>query len=220
MLRTLLDPVKGPSYDVEVTPFQDAVGTKTSRWAWLEETVKVREVLDGKNGPAGAESAYPGVYGTEYQELVRETAAGQDDQRVVPRPEHALFNLAMVGGGRVYGQAHLYGMLNNFSICPSNEKTFAANSLCPRLSMGQYRIRDSCRRRWWHGYVSASSCFRFRLLLTCANRRLLSTTVANLSKLELCSPRSRTGIEASGVPGLATRESQCPAWRPCKVHST
>jgi hypothetical protein len=110
MLRTLLDPVKGASYDVEVTPFQDAVGTKTSRWAWLEEPVKVSDVVNGKNGPGGADSAYPGVYGTEYQELVRETAAEEDNQRIIPRPEHALFNLAMVGGGRVYGRAHLYGM--------------------------------------------------------------------------------------------------------------
>ncbi|RYP38827.1 hypothetical protein DL767_002431 [Monosporascus sp. MG133] len=106
--RTLRDPVKGPSYAVNVTPFQDAVATDTPRWTWLEEKPKIRDLLDGRNGPNGKESPYPGVYGTEQQSLIDMVATGTDDQTQVPRPEHALFGLAMVGGGRVYGEAHLY----------------------------------------------------------------------------------------------------------------
>ncbi|KAF3901332.1 O-demethylpuromycin-O-methyltransferase [Dactylellina cionopaga] len=106
--RNLTDPTKGPSYSVEVTAFQDAVGTKTSIWDWMEETTKVQDLLDGRNGPDGAASAYPGIFGTELQQFVEGAEAGQDNQRRVPRPEHAIFSLAMIGGGRVSGRAHLY----------------------------------------------------------------------------------------------------------------
>lgn len=94
-----------------MTPFQDAVGTDTPRWTWFEEQPKIRDLLDGRNGTNGAKSAYPGVYGTELQNLVDKVTTGQDDQTRVDRPEHALFSLAMVGGGRVFGEAHLYGKL-------------------------------------------------------------------------------------------------------------
>jgi hypothetical protein len=110
MPRNLIHPVKGTSYDVEVTAFQDSVGTKTSRWAWLEELTTVQAIVDGHNGPNGAPSAYPGVYGTEFKELLKEAETEEGLQKLVPRPEHKLFNNAMVGGGRVYGEAHLYGM--------------------------------------------------------------------------------------------------------------
>ena len=95
-----------------MTPFQDAIGTKDTRWTWLEEKVKIRDILDGNQGPNGAKSAYPGVYGTELLQYRKEIAEGGDDQREVPRPEHLIFGTAMVGGGRVYAQAHLYGMLD------------------------------------------------------------------------------------------------------------
>ncbi|KAK4244016.1 S-adenosyl-L-methionine-dependent methyltransferase [Corynascus novoguineensis] len=107
--RTLRDPVKGPSYSVEVTPFQDAVGTSAPRWTWLEEQPRIRDLLDGRNGPDGKPSAYPGNFGTEMQTLAERVAARQSDrEEKVARPEHGLFGLAMVGGGRVFGLAHLY----------------------------------------------------------------------------------------------------------------
>ncbi|KAL2163196.1 hypothetical protein VTH06DRAFT_5252 [Thermothelomyces fergusii] len=107
--RTLRDPVKGPSYAVDVTPFQEAVAApKTPRWEWLEEKVTIRDLLAGRNGPDGKPSPYPGNFGTEIQELADKVAAGHSDLERVPRPEHGLFGLAMVGGGRVYGEAHLY----------------------------------------------------------------------------------------------------------------
>ncbi|EPS43342.1 hypothetical protein H072_2599 [Dactylellina haptotyla CBS 200.50] len=106
--RVLTDPVKGPSYAVDVTAFQDAVGTKSSMWSWLEETTKVKDIIAGNNGTDGAPSPYPGIVGTEFEKYVKETNDGQDDQRLIPRPEHAIFNLAMIGGGRVSGEAHLY----------------------------------------------------------------------------------------------------------------
>ncbi|KAF3190679.1 hypothetical protein TWF788_008200 [Orbilia oligospora] len=106
--RLLTDPVKGPSYSVDLAAFQDAVGTKASMWNWMEETTTVQDILNGRNGPNGAESAYPGVFGDELRQYIKETDEGQDDQRRVPRPEHAIFSLAMIGGGRVSGMAHLY----------------------------------------------------------------------------------------------------------------
>lgn len=118
--RYLVDEKKGPDYSVEVTPFQDAIGTKDTRWTWLEEKVKIRDILDGNQGPNGAKSAYPGVYGTELLQYRKEIAEGGDDQREVPRPEHLIFGTAMVGGGRVYAQAHLYdfpwGELGNATV--------------------------------------------------------------------------------------------------------
>lgn len=144
--RTLRDPVKGPSYAVDVTAFQDAIGTHAPRWTWLEEQVKIRDILAGHNGPNGAHSAYPGVYGTELQDFVEKVAAGQDDQMLVDRPEHALFNLAMVGGGRVFGEAHLYGKQGSFA---GGSKLIRI----PRLPMVITWPRYCCRRRRWDGYV-------------------------------------------------------------------
>ncbi|KAF3912593.1 O-demethylpuromycin-O-methyltransferase [Arthrobotrys entomopaga] len=106
--RLLTNPVKGPSYSVDVCAFQDAMGTKSSMWNWLEEPTKVRDVLEGRNGSDGTYSAYPGVFGDELQQLVKEANAKQDDQRCIPRPELAAFGFAMIGGGKVLGEAHLY----------------------------------------------------------------------------------------------------------------
>ncbi|KAK6336861.1 hypothetical protein TWF718_009650 [Orbilia javanica] len=106
--RLLTDPVKGPSYSVDLAAFQDAVGTKSSMWNWLEETTTVKDILNGHNGSAGAGSAYPGIFGDELRRYVNETSECHDDQRSVLRPEHAIFSLAMIGGGRVNGRAHLY----------------------------------------------------------------------------------------------------------------
>lgn len=51
--QILRDPVKGQSFDVTCTAFQEALGTKLARWEWLEEgeqqpdgTVKPRPALE------------------------------------------------------------------------------------------------------------------------------------------------------------------------------
>lgn len=76
-------------------PFQEAVGTSKSRWEWLEEKVTVRE-LRSKS------ASYPGF-------LDPTVSAADDEESVVSRPELENFGLAMVGGGRVLGTAHVYG---------------------------------------------------------------------------------------------------------------
>ncbi|KAK6523136.1 hypothetical protein TWF694_006031 [Orbilia ellipsospora] len=106
--RLLTDPVKGSSYAVDECAFQAAVGSKASLWNWLEEPTKVRDVLDGRNGSNGAPSAYPGIFGDELQHFVKEAKAKQDDQISIPRPELTTFGFAMIGGGKVLGEAHLY----------------------------------------------------------------------------------------------------------------
>lgn len=114
--RYLLDGEKGESYDVACTPWQDAVGTKQARWDWLEETTKVQDLLKGHCGSDGCPSAYPGPFGLT---LKSSTEGKQADERV-PRPEHEIFGLAMLGGGRVTGEAHLYGkMVQVLSACHS-----------------------------------------------------------------------------------------------------
>lgn len=64
-----------------------------------------------RNGSGGGISPYPGAFGAELQKAVDVADGGGT---LVPRPEHAIFGLAMLGGGRVYGQAHLYGMLSTW----------------------------------------------------------------------------------------------------------
>ena len=54
MPTTLLDPRKGPSYKVDETAFQDAVGTSKARWEWLEEKIPPGEILNTGVG-------YPGM---------------------------------------------------------------------------------------------------------------------------------------------------------------
>lgn len=112
--RTLVDPVKGSSYAVDVTPFQEAVGTRDSRWAWLEEKPKIKDLVEGLNGSDSTKCAYPGAYGSELQQLLGALSDGADDQSLVSRPEHGVFSLAMVGGGRVFGEAHLYGQSGDY----------------------------------------------------------------------------------------------------------
>ncbi|OTA52207.1 S-adenosyl-L-methionine-dependent methyltransferase [Hypoxylon sp. EC38] len=102
--RYLTDPSKGASYSAEITPWQDAIGTTKHRWDWLDEKVKVGDIRSGRNGSPGRKSAYPGVFGT----TLEKTCGDADDRTLIHRPEHAIFGLAMVGGGRVSGQAHLY----------------------------------------------------------------------------------------------------------------
>ncbi|KAI0409179.1 S-adenosyl-L-methionine-dependent methyltransferase [Xylaria palmicola] len=103
--RYLNDPVRGASYALEVTPWQDAVNTPKARWDWLEEQVRVDVLRAGNNSSDGGLSAYPGVFGAELQKACDSSKTNT----LVKRPEHSIFGLAMVGGGRVFGQAHLYG---------------------------------------------------------------------------------------------------------------
>lgn len=89
---------KGHSYKVEETAFQEAVGTSKSRWDWLEEKQSVQDLCTTRPG-------YPGMPG------LQKTLDGADatNQDLVPRPEHEVFGLAMLGGGLVFGAAHPYG---------------------------------------------------------------------------------------------------------------
>lgn len=103
--RSLFDKKMGPSYDVAETAFQKALGTHKPRWEWFEERITVQDLLDGRCGTDGAQSGYPGPFGSELDKAV-EGNAGSD---LVGRPELPIFGLAMVGGGRVLGKAHLYG---------------------------------------------------------------------------------------------------------------
>jgi len=93
--KSLLDPIRGSSYRVDETAWQDALGTEKSRWDWLEEKVE-----PGMVGNGGA--VYPSV--PELPKALRESEGG-----LVSRPEHEIFNLSMLGGGRVHGAAHPYG---------------------------------------------------------------------------------------------------------------
>lgn len=50
---------------------------------------------------------YPGAFGHDYTATL--ISATHDEQdKTVNRPELDIFGLAMLGGGRVFGEAHLY----------------------------------------------------------------------------------------------------------------
>jgi hypothetical protein len=94
--RNLLHPETGPSYDVTKTAWQDAVQTTKSRWDWIEERVEQDKLLDSGGH-------YPGI-----PSVVIEPQQKGDDG-LVARPELAIMGLAMIGGGRVFGSAHVHG---------------------------------------------------------------------------------------------------------------
>ncbi|KAI5926688.1 S-adenosyl-L-methionine-dependent methyltransferase [Camillea tinctor] len=102
--RYLSDQTKGASYLLEVTPWQDAVRTTKSRWDWLEEKAHVGDIFTGHNSTDGDLSAYPGVFGDELEKV----CGNADTTALIKRPEHSIFGLAMVGGGSVFGRAHLF----------------------------------------------------------------------------------------------------------------
>ena len=92
--------MKGPSYRVEETAFQLAVGTDLPRWSWLEE--RISKTKKGFNS-----RGYPRLNGTN----VNSIGATEDDAaqpETSPRPELEIFGLAMLGGRKVFGTAHLY----------------------------------------------------------------------------------------------------------------
>lgn len=94
--KTLLDPETGPSYDVAKTAWQDAVGTTKTRWEWVEERVPEDKLIE-------TGGHYPGI-----PSLVLEPQTPGEDG-LVSRPELEIMGLSMVGGGRVFGAAHVYG---------------------------------------------------------------------------------------------------------------
>ncbi|KAI0103343.1 S-adenosyl-L-methionine-dependent methyltransferase [Nemania sp. FL0031] len=100
--RYLHDAEKGSSYAVNITPWQDALNTQKPRWDWLEEEVSVDALQAGNTSSPGR--SYPGVFGAELEQACKNVTPTS----IVKRPEHSIFGLAMVGGGRVFGQAHLY----------------------------------------------------------------------------------------------------------------
>ena len=97
--KALLNKVIGPSYKVNETAWQDALGTKKSRWDWLEEKISPDDFSKGGAG-------YPGV--PDPQEHINKVGDGKMGA-LVSRPEHQIFSLSMLGGGRVHGAAHPYG---------------------------------------------------------------------------------------------------------------
>lgn len=97
--NALLDKVKGPSYQVDETAWQDALGTKKSRWDWLDEKVSPVDFSVG-----GA--TYPGV---PEPKKVLDGVGDEGNGALVSRPEHGIFSIAMLGGGKVHGAAHPYG---------------------------------------------------------------------------------------------------------------
>ena len=97
--KALLDKIKGPSYQVDETAWQDALGTKKSRWDWLEEKVSSDDFSKGG-------SSYPSI--PQPEKFTNGSLEG-GEEHLVSRPEHQIFNLSMLGGGRVHGAAHPYG---------------------------------------------------------------------------------------------------------------
>ena len=95
MPKTLLDAEKGSSYRVNETAFQDALDTNKTRWEWLEEKVSSSDCTRG--------AGYPGL------PALKNVVSGSTSDNLLSRPELEIFNLSMLGGGRVHGAAHPYG---------------------------------------------------------------------------------------------------------------
>ena len=125
--RALLDPTTGPSYSVKETAWQKAVGTTKERWNWLEEGADAADLQSGSG-------LYPGAFEADTAAVIENKKEGQS----VRRPELDIFGLAMLGGGRVFGVAHLYGMF--FLQLPIGDDT-----LTEQTSLGPVWVR----RRWW-----------------------------------------------------------------------
>lgn len=98
--HVLLDPKIKDSYSVTETAFQRALGTPLSRWDWLEQEVSSESKTAPSSGYPSLPETVPGVASTQLSN-------GHDGP--VKRPEHGVFSLAMVGGGRVHGAAHPVG---------------------------------------------------------------------------------------------------------------
>ena len=147
--KALLDKVKGPSYQVDETAWQDALGTTMSRWDWLEEKVTPDQI--SKSGVG-----YPSVPQPE------SVVNGDMGKSLVGRPEHQIFNLSMLGGGRVHGAAHPYGgscVLKHpsYPLDPPHIGRILdalVTDWSNRLPLGFTWQWDSRRRRWRCWYVA------------------------------------------------------------------
>lgn len=106
--KTLLDPERGASYDADKTAWQDAVNTTKIRWDWLEERIEQSRLIESGGH-------YPGI-----PSLILEPKSKVEDG-LVARPELEIMGLAMVGGGQVFGAAHVYGIVTDFPIRVSIE---------------------------------------------------------------------------------------------------
>lgn len=102
----LKDPVLGPSYRTNETAFNLALGTSKSRWQWLEEQVH----QDSRAANGGNSRGYPRLMaGFEAHSSGKGSSTeGTTTGPLVPRPELAIFGLAMVGGGRLTSTPHLF----------------------------------------------------------------------------------------------------------------
>ncbi|RYP34683.1 hypothetical protein DL766_002874 [Monosporascus sp. MC13-8B] len=96
----LTDAKFGSSYKVEETAFNLAVGTELPRWSWLEARVPASQVKRVNS------RGYPR---TVHDEVHRDETNGVSPEPVnlVQRPELEIFSRAMVGGGKVFGAAHV-----------------------------------------------------------------------------------------------------------------
>ncbi|EED12733.1 O-methyltransferase, putative [Talaromyces stipitatus ATCC 10500] len=96
--RTLMHSDFANSYSVSETSFQKALGISKERWNWLEEEISPTDVQNGGPGK------YPGCFGPEYSSAIAQIHSNH----TIKRPEHEIFGLAMLGGGKITGVAHLY----------------------------------------------------------------------------------------------------------------
>ncbi|XXH01905.1 hypothetical protein Hte_008267 [Hypoxylon texense] len=97
----LTDSKFGPSYKVEETALNLAVGTDLPMWSWLETPVSASQVRRVNN------LGYP------HGQLIDarsngDRSAGNRVGDLVHRPELQIFGRAMVGGGKVSGAAHVF----------------------------------------------------------------------------------------------------------------
>ncbi|RYP31586.1 hypothetical protein DL767_005695 [Monosporascus sp. MG133] len=97
---SLKHPVIGPSYKVNETAFNLAVGTSKPRWEWLEEKVPKSQI--GAISSRGYPHSFTGSDGKVDHGKVN----GNDE--MVPRPGLEIMGLAMVGGGRVHSTPHVF----------------------------------------------------------------------------------------------------------------
>ncbi|KAI1499394.1 O-methyltransferase [Biscogniauxia marginata] len=103
---TLVDPVMGPSYEFTATPFNRAFGTTLSFYDWLTRKIPASQAT-ALYKPA---TSHP-QFGASASASVRkgqEEKEEEEEEDLVPRPEETLFNSAMVGSGRVSGDAHVF----------------------------------------------------------------------------------------------------------------
>ncbi|KAL7621041.1 hypothetical protein AAE478_008353 [Parahypoxylon ruwenzoriense] len=109
----LTDTKFGPSYKVEETAFNLAVGTELPRWSWLEMRVPKGQVKRvNSQGYPRAEAGDAHVNG--------DNGVKRQAGETLQRPELEIFGRAMVGGGKVFGAAHVvdypWGELGNATV--------------------------------------------------------------------------------------------------------